>query len=317
MARIISSRLLPPLSSVRAFEAAARHGSFVRAAVELNVTPSAISHQMRLLEAWLEVPLFHRGARPPKLTDVGQRFFHSVERAFDLLGAATNETRAAPTRSFLTVATMDSFAANWLVPRLHRFRQMDPLLDVRITLDDRMVDFAKDDVDVAIRYGRGQWAGTEAELLFADEVFPVCSPALMNGRHSLDRLDNLRFHTLLHDTTRIGWAKWLREVALEGVIDASRGPSFGRSYLAIQAAVNREGVALASGPLVMDALANGQLVRPFDAKLVASDAYYLAYPSQTPIPAKLAAFRDWLLSEQSLTSIAGENLRSLGCVTPA
>jgi len=301
--RVKSSRELPPLSSLRAFEAAARHGSFVRAAAELNVTPSAISHQMRLLEAWLDVPLFHRRARPPKLTDVGQRFFHSLERAFDLLSAATNETKAAPTRSFLTVATMDSFAANWFVTRLHRFRQVDPALDVRITVDDRMVDFAKDEVDVAIRYGRGRWPGTEAELLFEDEIFVVCSPALMTGHHPLDRLDNLRFHTLLHDNTRTGWAEWLRNVELDDVIDASNGPSFGRSYLAIQAAVNREGVALASGPLVTDALNNGQLVRPFDTKLVARDAYFLVYPSRTPLPPKVASFRRWLLDEVSLQPV--------------
>jgi LysR family glycine cleavage system transcriptional activator len=303
----MSGRTLPPLSSLRTFEAIARHGSFVRAAVELNVTPSAISHQIRLLEAWLEVPLFHRGVRPPKLTDVGQRFSHSVERAFDLLGTATSEARAAPARAFLTVATMDSFAANWLVSRLHRFRQTNPEVDIRIALDDRMVDFAREDIDIAIRYGHGRWPGTEAELLFEDDIFPVCSPALMTGLHPLDRLSNLRFHTLLHDSTRIGWAQWLKEAALDDVIDTSHGPSFGRSYLAIQAAVNRDGVALASGPLVIDALANGQLVRPFDVKLRARDAYFLVWPSHIPTPSKVTSFRRWLFDERSLGSSADLN----------
>jgi LysR family transcriptional regulator, glycine cleavage system transcriptional activator len=208
-------RQLPPLSALRAFEAAARHGSFVRAAAELNVTPSAISHQLRCLEARLDIRLFHRGAKPPKLTEPGRAYFRSVERAFDLLALATDETIAAGERSFLTVATMDSFAATWLVPRLHRFRQAHPALEVRMLLDDRMVDFAQDTVDVAIRYGRGRWPGTEAELLFEDEVFPVCCPALMTGRNPLAEPENLGFHTLLHDSTRIGWARWLEEAALD------------------------------------------------------------------------------------------------------
>ncbi|SDR60849.1 transcriptional regulator, LysR family [Rhizobiales bacterium GAS113] len=295
----MGKRVLPPLSALRAFEAAARHMSFVRAAEELNVTPSAVSHQVKLLETWLEARLFHRGARPSKLTDRGQTYFRSVERAFDLLASATSETRTGAARSSLTVATMDSFASNWLVPRLHRFRSMHPTLDIRITLDDRMVDFVKDAVDIAIRYGRGRWPGAEAELLFDEEVFPVCCPSLMTGAHPLGQLADLRFHTLLHDSARIGWARWLKEAALDDVIDASKGPVFGRSYLAIQAAGNCEGVALASGPLVSDAIARGQLIRPFDTKVVAEDAYFLVYRAQTPIPAKVASFRKWLLDERS------------------
>ena len=196
----------------------------------------------------------------------------------------------------LTVSTLHSFAANWLVPRLKRFRDLRPDVDVRITTTDHVVDFGREDVDVAIRYGRGNWPGLEVVRLMTEELFPVCSPALLEGGPPLKRPEDLGHHTLLHDEMREDWRMWLMAAGARR-IDPARGPGFGHSNLVIQAAVAGEGVALGRSVLVADALAAGRLVKPFDISLPAEFAYYVVSPKATANRPKVKAFRDWVVAE--------------------
>jgi len=174
-------RKLPPLSALRAFEAAARQLSFTRAGQELHITQAAISHQVKALEEWLGLALFRRRGRAIVLTENGQNYLTSVREGLDLLAAATDRLTKWQDRGILTVATLTSFAAAWLAPRLGRFRALHSDIDVRVAASDEVVDFARDEVDLAIRYGRGLSPGLEVVPLMSEEVFPVCSPALLQG----------------------------------------------------------------------------------------------------------------------------------------
>ena len=296
-------RRIPPLNAIRAFEAAARHLSFTHAADELNVTQAAISHQIKSLEQWLGLPLFRRLNRAVSLTEEGAAYFPAATQALDgLAGATARLLRDINSRS-ITVTTLDSFAAQWLMPRLKNFRRRHPEIDVRILPSDGLVDFNRQEVDMAIRYGSGMWPGVAAIPLMTEEIFPVCSPALLDGPHPLRTPRDLIHHTLLHDDMThahgdVNWQTWLRAVGADGGIDSERGPFFGHSYLVIQAAVDGQGVALGRGVLVADALADGRLVRPFEAMGLPGDfAYYIAYPEGAMQRPAVAAFSNWLLEE--------------------
>jgi LysR family glycine cleavage system transcriptional activator len=291
-------RVLPPLSALRAFEAAARHRNFTLAAQELNVTPSAVSHQMRQLERWLGVGLFVRKSRPLRLTDAGRAYFDGVGASFDELSRLTRAIVAAQRPTTLTVSTMDSFASAWLVPRLPRFRARHPEIDVRVSTCDRFVDFGREDVDLAIRYGDGAWPGSFCELLFEDTLLPVCSPAIAHGPQPLRSAADLRHHTLLHDAASFGWADWLAQEAAANLVDCSRGLSFSHTYLMLQAAIGGQGVGLASAPLVQDALVEGLLVVPPLTPGKGKGAYYLVVPEAALNEPKATAFLAWLRSER-------------------
>ncbi len=290
------ARRLPPLNALRVFEAAARHLSFTRAAEELNVTQAAVSHQIKGLEAHLELKLFRRLNRALLLTDPGQAYFPPVRDALEALAQATKRLGADEQVGRLTVSTLVSFAANWLVPRLGRYRTLNPEIDVRVTTSDFHVDFARQDVDLAIRYGRGGWPGLDAVRLMTEEVFPVCSPALLRGGPPLRAPSDLDRYTLLHDEMREDWRMWLMAAGALN-IDADRGPGFSNSNLVIQAAIAGEGVALGRSVLVADDLAAGRLVRPFDMSLPGEFAYYVVCPEADAKRPKVEAFRNWLLDE--------------------
>ena len=296
-------RKIPPLNSVRAFEAAARHISFTHAADELNVTQAAISHQIKALEQWLGLPLFRRLNRAVSLTEEGAAYLPAATQALDGLASATTRLlRAGDSRS-LTVTTLDSFAAQWLMPRLKGFRARHPEIDVRIMPSDGLVDFNRQEVDMAVRYGEGKWPGLVVTQLMTEEIFPVCSPALLTGPHPLRRPEDLVHHTLLHDDMSfehgdVDWRTWLRTVGADGAVDSDRGPYFAHSYLVVQAAIDAQGVALGRGVLVGDALADGRLVRPFEVMGLPVDyAYYIAYPEGAMQRPGVAAFSTWLLEE--------------------
>ena len=296
-------RRIPPLSAIRAFEAAARRLSFTHAADELNVTQAAISHQIKSLEQWLGLPLFRRLNRAVSLTEEGAAYLPAATQALDgLAGATARLMRDVDSRS-ITVTTLDSFAAQWLMPRLKNFRLRHPEIDVRILPSDGLVDFNRQEVDMAIRYGAGHWPGLVAIPLMTEELFPVCSPALLEGPHPLLTPGDLIHHTLLHDDMThehgdVDWHTWLRTVGADGAIDSERGPFFGHSYLVIQAAIDGQGVALGRDVLVVDALADGRLVRPFEAMGLPGDfAYYIAYPEGALQRPAVAAFSSWLLEE--------------------
>ena len=290
------ARRLPPLNALRAFEAAARHLSFTRAAQELNVTQAAVSHQVKALEARLGLALFRRRNRALVLTEAGQAYLPPVRDAFDAIAQATRRLEARRSGGVLTVSTMDSFAAAWLVPRLGRFRAAHPDVDVRITITDRLVDFARDDVDLGIRYGRGHYPGLNVVRLLTEDIFPVCSPALLRGENPLRSPADLHYHTLLHDDMREDWRMWLMAATVADV-DPTRGPAFSHSHLVIQAAADGQGVALGRGALVAQDLAAGRLVKPFDISLAAEYAYYVVTPTAAAEQPKITAFRDWLLEE--------------------
>lgn len=291
------ARRLPPLNALPDFEAAARHLSFTKAAEELNVTHGAVSRQVKSLEDYLGVPLFRRLNRALRLTDEGQAYAHSVRELLDSLADATRRLRVAKGAGGLTVSTTYSFTSGWLVPRLGRFRALHPDVDVRLQANDHVIDFARDNVDLAIRYGRGQYPGLISERLLSDDYAPVASPALLKGKHPLKRPADLRHHVLLHEeNNEVDWRMWLMAAGVEGV-DAARGPIFSHSPLTIQAAIHGEGVALGRTALIEEELASGRLVRLFDLRMKAEMAYYIVYPPRAIERPMVRAFRDWLVAE--------------------
>jgi len=295
------ARPLPPLNALRAFESAGRHLSFTKAAAELNVTPAAIGHQVKALEELLEVPLFRRLTRALRLTAAGQAALPTISQGFDKLAQGVEQMRAHCESGVLTISVSPSFGAMWLVPRLEHFRRRHPDIEIRIDGTDRLVDLARDDADVALRYGPGGYKGVRVDWLFSQVNTPVCSPALLSGEHPLRQPDDLRHHTLLHidwKDAEASWRMWLLAAGLHD-IDPTRGPHFTMENMAVQAALDGHGVALIGDMLVADDLAAGRLVRPFDPSLSTplSFSYYLLSAKDSAEQPKVAAFRDWLLEE--------------------
>lgn len=293
-------RRLPPLNSLRAFEAAARHLSFTAAADELNVTQAAVSHQIKALEDRLGMPLFRRLNRALLLTEAGQTLYPATNNALDILATAVDRLHRHDKTGELTITTMDSFAASWLVPRLVRFQKAHPDIDIRITTSDVAIDFARENVDMAIRYGFGDWPGNYVEPLMREEVFPVCAPSLLASGPPLKKPGDLKHHPLLHDDMRVDWRMWLM-AAGEPEIDPSRGVSYQHSNLVIQAAEQGDGIALARSVLVSAALEAGRLVKPFDLSLPINFAYYIVCPTGNEDRPKIKAFRKWLAEEAQST----------------
>lgn len=295
------ARPLPPLNALRAFEAAARHLSFTKAAAELSVTPAAISHQIKALEALLGVSLFHRLPRALRLTDAGQAALPTLSQAFEMMSQGVEQIRAHSESGLLTISVSPAFGAMWLVPRLERFRARHPEIETRIDGTDRRVDLTRGDADVALRYGPGGYDGVRIDRLFGQVNTPVCSPALLKGAQPLRRPDDLRHHTLLHivwKDAEASWRMWLLAAGLPE-IDPTRGPHFTQENMAVQAALDGQGVALVGDILVADHLAAGRLVRPFAPHLSTplSFAYYLLSAKDNAEQPKVAAFRNWLLEE--------------------
>ncbi|TWA87483.1 LysR family transcriptional regulator [Azospirillum brasilense] len=290
------ARRLPPLNALRAFESAARHLSFTKAAEELHVTQAAVSHQIKGLEEWLGMPLFRRMNRALILTETGQSYLPPVRDALDTLSHATERLFRMDGSGALTISTMPSFAAKWLVMRLGRFQARHPELEVRLHTTPQLVDFTQQDVDIGIRFGAGNWPGLRCERLMTEDIYPVCSPSLLDGPRPLCCPEDLRHHTLLHDDYFITWGTW-GEAAGIGGLDHARGPRFDDSALLLQVAAEGGGVALARGVLVADDVAAGRLVRLFDVHLPGNYAYYVAAPPHYFSRPKVKAFRDWLFEE--------------------
>jgi LysR family transcriptional regulator, glycine cleavage system transcriptional activator len=292
-------RRLPPLTTLPAFDAAARHLSFTKAAAELHVTHGAISRAIRNLEQHLGTRLFERATRSVELTPSGAAYAGAVSAALDRLGAATLIASASRPAGVLSVSTSDGFAGRWLVPRLHRFHRDHRGVDVRLSTSGKLTDFTTDGIDIAIRYGAGGYEGVVSELLAEEDVSPVCSPELLKGKHPLRSPRDLRYHRLIHDNFRINWATWLERAGLED-IDSGRGLSFESAAYAVEAAVQGQGVLLGRSALVSADLAAGRLVRPFDLALRSRWKYYVVYPDGALHHQKVKAFRDWLFSEMAI-----------------
>lgn len=282
--------------------------NFSRAADELNVTHGAVSRAIKHLEEQLGVLLFERATRSVRLTAVGEPYARAVHEMLDQLAAATQSATAAHSGSTLNVSTSDGFAGKWLVPRLYRFHRAHGDIDVRISTTGKLTNFFGDGIDVAIRYGAGNYPGLISEFLTGEEVFPVCSPRLMQGAWPLEKPDDLRHHTLIHDGFPIGWAVWLSSAGVEGV-DPRSGITFDSATFAVESAVQGEGVVLGRTMLVAADLATGRLVRPFGHALKSVSSFYLVYPPDAVRRRKVKAFRDWLFSEmtaQRAMAVSGE-----------
>jgi LysR family transcriptional regulator, glycine cleavage system transcriptional activator len=285
---------LPPMQALRAFEAAARLSSLSRAAQALSLTHGAISHQIKSLERDLGVALFARAGRGIRLTDDGEQFARRVRAAFAELAAGVVEITARANPRQLKVSVVPSFAARWLLPRIGRFVAAHPDVDLDVRASMANVDFRRDDADMAIRYGYGDWPEVTAEHLLDDTFFPVCSPRLANGRLPARPADLAR-HTLLRSDDEF-WKPWFEAAGLDWP-EPSRGPIFNDSSYMIEAAAAGQGIALARESLLGNDLATGTLVRLFDVAIPAAKKFYLVYPPRTANSPKLALFRKWLHGE--------------------
>lgn len=301
-----------PFGALRVFESAARHLSFTRAAEELFITPAAVSQQIKSLEHQLGIKLFNRHSRGLSLTEEARTGLPALIRGFDSIADSVHRIRSANRNSTLTVWMAPSFASKWFIPRLPRFSEAHPNIDLNISASPQLVDsiadrntipaenFYRDNVDIAIRFGKGDYPGCHVDKLFPVYAIPLCSPKLMQGDHPLREPADLRFHTLLHDDTRYegrpDWATWLKAAGVSEV-DSTRGVHFNHGNLAINAAVNGQGVVLSMKVLASDDLAAGRLVEPFEIGLPLEYAYYLITLEEFSDHPHTAAFRDWLLAE--------------------
>ncbi len=289
---------LPPLGTLRVFEAAARHLSFQQAAEELHVTPSAVSHQIKALEDFLGKPLFTRAKRRVTLTPEGRKYLLPIQQALDDIRAATARFRETQDSRLLTISVAPSLASGWLVPRLSVFQMKHPDIEVRITTSTQTVDLRKAlDIDIGIRFGDGQWPGLRAHRLLDMQLVPVCSPELLEQHGPIKKPSDLAGLTLLHALPRLGdWRSWFASAGARDV-DPDRGPKFQDTPLAINAAVNGLGVAIADRQLVQAELDSGRLVAPFDITVPSTIGYYLVYRNNQHNDPRIKAFRDWALSE--------------------
>ncbi len=300
----MSSAHLPPLNALRAFEAAARRGSFTRAAEELNVTPGAISQQIRSLEDFIGANLFVRQGRTLELTDAGRAARPLLTEGFDALTRGVALMRAPSRRRRLTVSVAPSFAAKWLSPRLHNFQESHPETEVWISADTVLADLDEGEADLALRYGSGDYEGQNSIRLLDEWIAPMCSPDLISGGdHPIRTPADLAHHTLLHDASPesagdgLDWPSWLGMRGVTGV-DGARGPRFNQSALVIDAAVAGRGVALAKRTLAQHDLSAGRLASPFAEGGVATrSAYYVVTARSRPPSPEAEAFIEWLRDE--------------------
>jgi LysR family glycine cleavage system transcriptional activator len=289
-------RRLPPLNALKAFEAAARHESFTRAAEELCVTQGAVSHQVKALEAELGIKLFNRERQRLIITEAGREYLTVLRDSFDRIAVGTERLIQRQSSGVLTVSTSPDFAAKWLVNRLGRFAEAHPGIDLRISATLHHVDFAREDVDLAVRHGDGNWPGLDVARLSTEQLFAVCSPKLLRGRQRIGKPADVLKFPLLHLDDRKDWAKWLEAAGIANA-ELSHGPVLNRASMVIDAAVDGQGIALARTTLAAWDLINGRLVRPLPETLRLSKTYWIICPKATSALPKIATFRDWLLAE--------------------
>ena len=297
-------RRLPPLNALKAFEAAARHESFTRAAEELSVTQGAISHQVKALEAQLGLKLFNREHQRLVITHAGREYLSVLRDALDRIAAGTENLIQRQSSGVLTVSTSPDFAAKWLVNRLGRFAEMHPGIDLRVSAAMHHVDFAREEVDLAVRHGDGNWPGLDVVRLSSERLFVVCSPKLLRRRGRLTEPRDVLKHRLLHLDDRKEWSKWLDAAGISDAT-ASHGPVMNRASMLIDAAIDGQGVALARTTLAAWDLVNGRLVRPFAVSLPIAKTYWIVCPRPMATLPKIKVFREWLLAE------AADDLRRL------
>jgi len=294
----VSDRPRLPLTGLRVFEAAARHESFLHAAEELSITPGAVSRQIKGLETELAVRLFERFNRAVRLTEAGRRLATGVAQGLALMEEAVLEVRS-PRQAVLAVTAMHSFAARWLVPRLHLFNERHPDVQVLVAASDAPIDLVRDRYDLAIRFGRGPYPGLAAQKLISLFMFPVCSPRLLEETPLARPADLAKvplFGDVNFDSSEPDWASWL---ALAGApeVDWRGGQRFSNTYLSIEAALAGRGVALAEAALVQEELASGRLVKPFDIEVQSPNSQWILTLPEKADRSDIRRFRTWLLAQ--------------------
>ncbi len=295
-------RKLPPLNALRAFEAAGRHLSLSRAAEELHVTPAAVSHQVKALEEALGHKLFRRVSRNLVLTDAGQLLLVPLSEGLDRMAQGIARLQALGGDRPLTVSVPPSFGAKWLMPRLEHFRSICPDVDVRIDASMRLVNLDREDIDLAVRYGAGEYPGVEEECLMSELVFPVCSPELARRGPALTTPADLAGHTLIHteylgnDGAYPDWRMWLSAVGL-AELKPRHELRISLASMAVDAAVAGQGVLLVGSVLVAEDLARGRLLRLFDTAMPVNFCYFLVRSPRRPVTPALTSFMDWLRAE--------------------
>lgn len=284
--------------SLRAFEAAARHLSFTRAALELNLTQTAISHQIKTLEQMLGTRLFSRDRDGIHLTDIGRDYLAAIRPAIFGISNATDRVADIQNENILRVACLGTFAIKCLVPKLREFRKRYPNISIRLTTLRSFEELVRHDYDVAIRYGDGQWPRMLIDRISAEEVFPICSPALMKSPPGLRSPDDLQFYTIVRlesDVLRDYWSLWLEAAGCKS-LQFSQEITCNSLSTTIQAAMDGLGVAMARSSVTKDDLATGRLVEPFEVRLpCTSEGYYVTvFPEQADLH-KVKSFRNWIV----------------------
>ncbi|MBF0277030.1 MAG: transcriptional regulator GcvA [SAR324 cluster bacterium] len=296
---------LPPLNGFHVFECAARHLSFTQAAKELYVTQAAVSQQIKQLEQNLGFKLFHRLTRQLALTEEGKRLADEVRSTLIRLSEVINELQKDERNGVLTLSTLPGFAVKWLIPRLNDFNQRFPEIVLHLHTEMRLVNFRTDKVDMAIRYGRGDYGDLNVTFMMKDEIFPVCSPQLLKKSGPILQPEDLLKHVLLFymeqeqlPVPHRDWVTWFNAVGVAVTeFDFNEGMSFNATHMVLEAAIAGTGIALGRTALVSEDLAAGRLVRLFDHHVRSENAYYIVSPESTAESYKIKAFRDWLLEQ--------------------
>jgi LysR family transcriptional regulator, glycine cleavage system transcriptional activator len=299
------------LNALRAFEAAARLHTFVAAAAELNVSPSAISQLVKTLEDYVGRPLFLRSRTGVTPTREAELAYRPIRDGFALLIEGLQRLGRPDTPNIVTMSVTPAFAGKWLLPRIESFRAAHPRLDIRLDTTNRLVDYYTEGIDIGVRYGVGQYPGLQAERLMGEDIFPVCSPKLLDilGKPSIG-LDDLREITLIHDATFEfdptfpSWITWLAARGVRVEEPMRGGLHMNSSALAIQAAIAGQGIALGRSQLIEADLSAGLLIKPFGEQQVSRCAYYVVYPQRSSLATPVKAVRDWLLKETMDSHVA-------------
>jgi LysR family transcriptional regulator, glycine cleavage system transcriptional activator len=289
------TRRLPPLNGLKAFEAAARSESFTRAAEELNVTQGAVSQQVKALEDTLGLKLFRRERQRLILTEAGRNYLAVIRDALDQIAVGTQRLLQRQESGVLTISTSPDFAAKWLVNRLSRFAERHPDVDLRVSATTHYADFARDDVDIAIRHGDGNWPGLDVQRLYSERLFPVCSPRLVAGRKRITIAADLLKFPLLRLEDAKNWARLFEAAGVKASVGP--GPVLNRASMLIDAAIDGQGIALARTALAAWDLINGRLVRPVDVSLRMANTYWIVCPKSALTVPKIATFRSWVFAE--------------------
>tara|TARA_R110001583_G_scaffold149382_4_gene301485 strand:+ start:2672 stop:3571 length:900 start_codon:yes stop_codon:yes gene_type:complete len=290
-------RRFPPLNALRVFEAAARKGSFAAAGDELSVTASAVSHQIKTLEEYLGVDLFSRNNRKVGLTPSGEQYLVSVRHALDEIEMATHRLADSRKSNVIQISVAPNFLTRWLMPRMSRFRERYPDIELQISASIGLIDFSQTSTDMAVYYGNGEWDDIEVYFLQKVRLVPVCSPKLFEGECPLQTPNDLRHHTLIYVSSRKWeWGNWLQLSGAEFVTPKD-SLQLSSSQLTTAAAQENLGVALADTILTSREISSGNLVVPFDIPLDTRKAFYLVHQKHRPLTSCMRHFKDWLITE--------------------